>query len=336
MALRAALAAVASYLPEGRLTNEMLVEEFPDWTAEKIESKTGIRSRHVAAADEFTSDLAVKAAERLFAQPAVDRDEVDFIIMVTASPDYILPFTAGAVQAALGLPTSVGGIDIGLACSGYTYALAVAAGLVESGRARNVLLLTGDRYSAFTDEALPGSKTLFGDAATASLVSAVDSDGGGAHGLGLIGATRYGTDGSGGKNLVIPTSGLKGFVGSETTNASKPTLEMDGAQVFDFSLRVVPGFLRQFLADNQLGIEDIDLFVFHQANLFMLNHLRRRLRIPEERFAIHIADVGNTISSTIPLVLEHAREEGRIDPGKRALLLGFGAGYSWSVALLEP
>jgi 3-oxoacyl-[acyl-carrier-protein] synthase-3 len=256
--------------------------------------------------------------------------------MVTASPDYILPFTAGAVQAALGLPTSVGGIDIGLACSGYTYALAVAAGLVESGRARNVLLLTGDRYSAFTDEALPGTKTLFGDGATASFIRAVDPDGGEPLGLGLIGATRYGTDGSGGKHLLVPTSGLKGFLGSETAAASKPTIEMDGAQVFDFSLRVIPGFLKQFLADSQLGIDDIDLFVFHQASLFMLNHLRRRLRIPEERFAVYIADLGNTISSTIPLALEDALRAGRVGPGKRALLIGFGAGFSWSLALLEP
>jgi 3-oxoacyl-[acyl-carrier-protein] synthase-3 len=335
--LRARLAAVASYLPEATLSNAMLEREFPDWPASKIVEVTGIESRHIAAADEFTSDLAVKAGEKLFAEnPALRREDVDFLILVTVSPDYLMPFTAAIVQRRLGLPTTVGALDTTLACSGYVYGLVLAAGLLESGRARNVLLLTADRFTTWTAAADRSVKALMGDAGTASLIQGVPADEAGQPGKGgLLGPAEWGTDGAGAAHLKIRTSAVKGFTGAETTDRALPTFEMNGSEVFQFTLSRVSQHLKAFLATNGLAVEDVSLFVFHQANLFMLTHLRKRLGIREERFALKIADVGNTSASTIPLALEAALKAGRVAPGSKVVLVGFGVGYSWASMLVE-
>ncbi|MHC4893465.1 MAG: ketoacyl-ACP synthase III [Planctomycetota bacterium] len=328
---RAALKRVCSYLPEGQLTNEELADE-SGWSAEKIEAKTGIRSRCKAADDEFSSDLAIKAGEKLLEATGASRDSIDLILLVTICPDQLVPFTASSIQHALGMPTTTGALDITLACSGYAYALSIAAGLIEAGRIRRAIVFTADRFTPFTAEAEMGSKTLFGDAATASLIEAVDAD---APEGGVIGSTRYGTDGAGVEHLIVPTNGLKGFVGAKQQETSVPSLVMDGPEVFDFAIKVVPPFVKGFLADEELEVEDVDHFVFHQANLFMLQHLRRRLRVPEERFVVHLADIGNTNSSTIPIALAHLQDEGRIESGQTLVLVGFGTGYSWSAARLD-
>jgi 3-oxoacyl-[acyl-carrier-protein] synthase-3 len=336
-ALRARLVAVASYLPRGQLTNEMLVREFPDWTPEQISDKTGIHSRHMAAAGEFTSDIAVKAAERLFAErPGLRRQDVDFVMLMTVSPDYLLPFTAGIIQSRLGLPTNVGALDSTLGCSGYVYGLGLAAALIESGRARRVLLLTGDRFTAYTTQGDRSVKALMGDAGTATLVEATPAGEvpAGAPG-GLIGASEFGTDGSGAMNLAIRTSAMRGFLGDERVQASQPTFEMNGPEVFNFTLARIGQHLTDFLRAQRLTIEDVGLFIFHQANTFMLQHLRRKLGIREERFVIHMESVGNTSSSTIPLALEAALKDGRVKPGSRVVLTGFGVGYSWGSVLVE-
>ena len=330
---RAVVSAVASYLPEARLTNADLIAEIPGWTEEKIESKTGIRSRRIADSADFTSDLAVRACEAVFAQRPDVRDAVDFLVLVTVTPDYLVPFTASSVQTALGLSTDVGALDVLMGCSGYVYGLSLAGGLVESGRANKVLLITADRFTPMADEAAPGTKVLFGDAATATLVEA--SNPGATVPGGVLCGAKHGTDGEGASKLLIPTSGLKGFVGAETTEASKPTVVMNGSEVFDFTLRRIGKHVRAMLAENELSVDDVDLFVFHQANLFMMDHLRRRLRIPEERFMVYLDETGNTASSTIPLALERALLAGRVQPGQRVLLVGFGMGYSWASMLLE-
>jgi 3-oxoacyl-[acyl-carrier-protein] synthase-3 len=336
-ALRARLVAVASYLPQGQLTNEMLVREFPDWTPEQISDKTGIHSRHMAAAGEFTSDIAVKAAERLFAERAgLRREDIDFIMLMTVSPDYLLPFTAGIIQSRLGIPARAGALDSTLGCSGYVYGVGLAAALAESGRAKRILLLTGDRFTAYTEQGDRSVKALMGDAGTASLIEAVDEEEAGRPGRGgLIGATDYGTDGSGAMNLVIRTSAMRGFLGDERVQATQPTFEMNGPEVFNFTLGTIGKHLTGFLSDNGLTVDDVHLFIFHQANVFMLQHLRRKLGIREDRFAIHMASVGNTSSSTIPLALDAALRAGRIGPGSRIVLTGFGVGYSWGSVLVE-
>jgi 3-oxoacyl-[acyl-carrier-protein] synthase III len=335
--LRARLAAVASYLPEGQLTNEMLVREFPDWTSAKISDKTGIHSRHMAAVGEFTSDIAVLAGEKLFAEhPELKRSDIDFLVLMTLSPDYIIPFTAGMIQARLGLRNDCGAMDSTLGCSGYVYGLGLAAALVESGRARRILLITADKFTPYTEEGDRAVKALFGDGGACTLIEAATEAQVGETGRGgLIGAVEFGTDGTGALNLVARTSCMRGFAGDQKVAQSKPTLEMSGPDIFNFTLGTISKHVKGFLEANKLAIEDVDLFVFHQANEFMLQHLRKRLGIAEERFAIHLASVGNTLSSTIPLALEAAIKDGRVRPGSRVVLTGFGVGYSWGSVLVE-
>jgi len=328
---RAALTAVASYLPEGLLTNEMLEAEFPDWPASKILDKTGIETRHVAARDEFASDMGIAAARSLFERDERTREGIDYLLFVSATPDYLVPPTACRVQNLLELPTSVGAIDVNHGCSGFTYGLEMAAALVESGRCRKVLLITSTRLTSYTELAYHGSKTLLGDGATACIVEDVADA---PRGL-LVRASTHGTDGRGERDIIVPTSAMRGFEGDETTSESKPTFVMDGPKVFQFALRVVPGRMRAALDECGLTREDIDHFVFHQANAFMLEHLRRRLRIPRDKFVLRIADVGNTGGSSIPLALDEALQEERIASGQRVLLVSFGTGYSWGTVLLE-
>ncbi len=339
------LAALASYLPEGRLTNAELVDRFGQGDAAQISEDTGIDSRCIAADGEFTSDMAARAAEALFAQRPSYRELIDTLILVTVTPDFAMPATAPLVQHALGLGKDIAAYDISLGCSGYPYALHQVAALIESGRARKVLLITADRMTVYTSHAGQDIQTLFGDAATASLIVASDLGdpgehdgpdvpGGGALG-GVIGEGRFGSDGSGADRLWVPTSGTRGFAGQLTREVPSPTLEMNGIDVFAFTLRVVGKHVQQFLESQGLAVDDIDLFVFHQANRFMIEHLRRRLKIDEERFAVHIAKVGNTVSSTIPLALEQALADGAVKAGQRVLLVGFGVGYSWGSVLLD-
>lgn len=326
----AVLTGLASYLPEERLTNEMLAEEFPDLDPKKIEVKTGIANRRRATDGVYTSDLAMLAANNLFALDPGHKEGIDFLILVTVSPDYLVPGTAALIQSGLELPSSVGAVDLQMACAGYTYALGMASAMIESGRASKILLITADRYTPYGDRGVQGVKSIFGDAATATLLERSDNAKGG-----VVGASCYGTDGTGARNLIIPTSGMKGILGDETNDVGRPTLEMDGAEVFNFTLRVIPGHVQESLDASGVEIDDIDLFIFHQANAFMLNHLRRRMKIPEEKFVLFINDVGNTGASTIPLALESAMKDGRVQPGSRVLLVGFGTGYSWSSALVE-
>lgn len=318
------------HLPEKVLDNEALAAEFPEWSVEKISAKTGIDRRHIAEPDEYASDLAVRAGKALFERRGVDPAAVEYLIVCTQSPDYFLPSTACIVQDALGLPTSAGATDITLGCSGYIYALGLAKGLIESGQVSNVLVITTDTYSKFINTADKSVRTIFGDGAAATFVTddgSVDS----------ITAITYGTDGSGAKSLIVPSGGLrdgnalqpKADVGRRTLQAEGYDLFMDGPEIFTFTLAVVPESVDKILAKADLELDDIDLFVFHQANAFMLDHLRKKLGVPEERFFVALAESGNTVSSTIPIALAEAEKSGALVPGMRVMLLGFGVGLSW-------
>lgn len=331
----AQLTAVAYHLPQAILTNAALEQEFSDWPAQKILDKTGIAQRHIAAPDETASDLAFHAAENLFATHDIARADIDFLILCTQAPDYLLPSSACVLQQRLGLPTSCGALDINLGCSGYVYALAMAKGLVESGIRKKVLLLTADTYSKYINARDRSVRTLFGDGAAASVIA------GGAPEQAL-GPFVMGTDGSGANNLIVPAGGMRtarsAVTASETEDASgnwrsQDDLFMDGAQIVQFTLSAVPRTMQELLAAAGKTLDDIDHVIFHQANKFMLDALRRKIRIPEDKFVIEIDTVGNTVSSTIPIAIARARASGRIRPGDTALLLGFGVGYSWAGTL---
>ncbi|BDI21647.1 3-oxoacyl-ACP synthase III family protein [Herbiconiux sp. L3-i23] len=333
--MAARIAAVSYHLPAATLSNADLAAEFPEWSVEKIGAKTGIVNRHVAADDEFASDLAVAAAQRLFDEHGIDPNSIDYVLLCTQSPDYYMPTTAVLVQERLGLRTSVGATDITLGCSGYVYALGLAKGLIESGQVRNVLVLTTDTYTRFVNPRDKSVRTLFGDGASASLVT----DDGGADALGSF---VYGSDGSGGGQLVVPNGGLKG---SEAYPAASPEargfesngydLYMDGPGIFNFTLEIVPKSVDAVLAKAGLQQDEVDLWVFHQANAFMLEHLRKKLGVPSEHFVVAMGESGNTVSSTIPIALVEAERAGQLTRGMKVMILGFGVGLSWAGAVLE-
>jgi 3-oxoacyl-[acyl-carrier-protein] synthase-3 len=307
----------------------------PKWSASKIYRKTGIRSRPVVK-DELVSDLAVGAAERLFNEYGIDRSTVDFLLLCTQSPDYFLPTTACLVQDRLGLPKTIGALDFNLGCTGFVYGLSLSQGLLSTGVASKVLLIMSETYTRHIHPLDKSTRTIFGDAAAATLLDKED--------LARIGKFVLGTDGSGGPNLIVPSGGMARPRSAETmkeeTDAagnvrSMDNLYMNGPEIFSFTLRAVPDMIRQTLEKNELSAEEIDLYVFHQANRFILENLRDRLEISEERFYIDVEETGNTVSATIPIALRNALDKGLIRKGSKVLLAGFGVGYSWGATVLR-
>lgn len=330
--MKAFIKAISAYLPEKVVTNEMLVKDFPEWTVEKIAKKVGVMSRHVSS-EEKVSDMAVKASENLFSQnPEISREDVDFVIVCTQSPDYILPSTACIVQDKLGLNTKCGAFDFNLGCSGYEYGLAIAKGFVVSGIAKNILLITSEAYNKHIHPRDKGNRTIFGDAATATLVST--------EGFAEIGEFDLGSDGSGAEHLIVKTGGsafphrTNEVEFDEGGNPLSPDyLYMNGAEIFNFTLKVVPRLVKRTLEANDMMDSDINLYVFHQANLFMLNHLRKKLKISEDKFFVNLESYGNTVSSTIPLALIDAGKKGLLHGN--VLLAGFGVGLSYGGVVLK-
>jgi 3-oxoacyl-[acyl-carrier-protein] synthase-3 len=336
--MQAFISAIEYYLPAHTVSTEDLAAEFPDWSVAKIDDKTGIRSRHIAAPDECSSDLAVAAARKLFASGACRPEDIDFVLLCTQSPDYFLPTTACLIQDRLGIPTTAGALDFNLGCSGFIYGLGLAQGLIASGQASKILLLTAETYSKFMNPADRSVRTIFGDAGAATLLESID----GAHPL--IGPFVYGTDGSGGPNLMVPTGGMRRPRTPETAISAEDetgsarcqdNLFMNGGEIFAFTIEAVPKSVAALLQKACLTAADIDLFIFHQANRYMLEHLRKRLKIPPEKFQLSMAHCGNTVSSTIPIALKHAVEEGKVSSGTVMMLVGFGVGYSWGAAILR-
>ena len=301
---------IAYYLPDKVLTNADLAAEFPEWTAEKIAGKVGISERHLSADDETATDMAVKAAEKLFAQGVAMREDIDFVLLCTQSPDYPLPSSSCLIQKRLGLSRQCGAFDFNLGCSGYEYGLVVAKGLIATGAAKNVLLITSETYTKYLAKEDKGNRTIFSDGAAATLVST--------DGFAEIGECSLGTDGGGAESLIV--------------KKGQP-LFMDGGAIFDFSSEVVPDMVADVLKKENLQRDDINLWIFHQANKYMINYIRKMLEIDKEKFYICMEHVGNTVSSTIPIALYEARKEGRLNGN--ILLAGFGVGLSWGGLLLN-
>lgn len=334
--MKAFMAAIRHALPDAVLDNEKLASQYDGWSAEKIHAKTGIRARRIAAPDECASDLACRAARKLMADFDLDASSVDYLLFCTQTPDYFLPTTACILQHQLGLPISCGALDFNLGCSGYIYGLGLAKALIESGQARTLLLITADTYSKLINPADKSVRTLFGDGAAVTLIRESGQES-------LIGPFVYGTDGGGAGSIIVPAGGMRrpaepsaALVPDDSGNARTiNNLYMNGADVFNFTLRVVPETVQKLLAKAGLAQSEVDLFVFHQANRFMLDHLRRKLQIPEAKFVIALEHTGNTVSSSIPIALQHAQQEGRLAPGALVMLVGFGVGYSWGATLIR-
>jgi 3-oxoacyl-[acyl-carrier-protein] synthase-3 len=317
---------VEYYLPSKSVTNGELAELFPEWPARKIEDKLGIVERRIAAEGETSADLAVLAAEKLFSRNICSRSEIDYVIFCTQTPDYLLPTTACLLQQRLKLPTSCGAIDFNLGCSGYVYGLGLAKGLIETGQANKVLFLTGETYSKLMRPDDKSTRTLFGDAGSATVVECRNN------GTAGIGPFVYGTDGSGAEDLIVRRGGMRN-PGAPLQGAEG--LCMDGAKIFDFSVREVAASVDALMQKAGCSLGDIDLFIFHQANGFMLEFLRRKCGIPSDKFYLHYSELGNTVSNSIPIALHHAIEDGRVVSGSTVALVGFGVGLSWAACLVR-
>ncbi len=319
----ARLTHIEYFLPEQILKNEDLSIEFPEWEADKIEEKVGIRERHVASDSETAVDLAYEAAEKLLSQ--IDRKEIDFLIFCTQSPDYFLPTSACILQDRLKLRKNIGAFDFNLGCSGYIYGLGLAKSLINGKLARKVLLVTSETYSKHMHKSDKVSRSIFGDGATASLIEYSESEG--------IHEFVFGTDGSGMNNLIVKKGGMRynqpgNFTGPEYC------LYMNGPEIFNFTLDVIPELVNNTIALNQIKIEEIDYFVFHQANKFMLDYLRKKLKINPDIFYNNILKIGNTVSSTIPIALKDCLQNNIIVKGDKIFLAGFGVGYSWGATII--
>ena len=303
----------------------------------RLRRKTGIIYRHICEDDETASDLAQRAAEKLFAN-GVKRADIEYLIFCTQSPDYILPTTACLLQDRLNLSRDIGATDINLGCSGYEYALGLAKGLIESEQVRNVLVLTGETYSKYINPDDDTVKPLFGDAGTATLVSGCGSEVSGIRGL------VYGTDGSGAENLIVPVGGMRerwqdateqNVVDQYGNKRSNYNLYMNGSAIMNFGLEVVPSCINKILQKEKLRKEDIDYYVFHQANQFMLQYLQQKCELLDANYWNDVKNYGNTVSNSVPIALVDMLNTAKDTNFRNVMLLGFGVGLSWSGCLAD-
>ena len=279
----------------------------------------------MAAREECVSDLGVAAAERLFQDYEIDRNSIDFLLFCTQTPDYPLPTTACLVQDRLGLPTSVGALDFNLGCSGFVYGLSLADGLIRTGVAKRVLLITSETYTKYIHPTDRSLRTIFGDGAAATLVEAADEPS-------LTGFV-FGTDGRGADTLIVNEGGARPKELALQPRKRKrwpSSLYMDGPELVKFTLDVVPPTVDRILANVGWTRKDVEFFLVHQATAFLLQHLRTRLELNGEAMPVDLDEVGNTVSSTLPILIRDLRATGDLRPGRRSLLIGFGVGLSWA------
>ena len=330
MARYACIRAIATYLPPTIESNDAEDARFI--------KKIGIKERHIAIESESAGDLAVGAAENLFQQFGLERDSIDFILLCVQHPDYQMPTTACHVQSRLGIPQSCGALDYSLGCSGYCYGLSLAKGLIETGMAKNLLLLTSSVYEKYINKKDHSIRPLFGDGATATYITGEESD------KPFLHSFVFGTDGSRYDKLYIPVGGSRNmprdnpevFETDERGSVrSNYEVYMDGTAITYFTLREVPVMVDQVLAKAGLIREDLDYCVFHQANKFMLEYVRKKCDLTEVPFHNDIEMIGNTVSGTIPFGIDDILKCESPKNLQNVLLAGFGVGLSWSGCIAD-
>ena len=326
--------AISYYLPEKVETNEELVKEFPEWSVEKVAQKVGVFSRHLAAENETAGDMAEKAARKLFIEYDINPKDIDFVMLCTQSPDYFLPSTACILQDKLGIPTFAGAFDYNLGCSGCVYGMALAKGLIIAGIAKNVLLLTAETYNKYIHPSDKSNRSIFGDGAAACLISK--------EGFAQIGEFVLGTNGKGADHLIVKTGASRHkeasnkFVEDDEGHIwYDDYLYMNGGAIFNFTLDAVPLMMENILKKNRLEKDQINYYLFHQANRFMLNTIRKICALPKDKFYINLTETGNTVSSTVLIGLKDCIENGTIHQGDNVMIAGFGVGLSWGGTMLH-
>lgn len=331
------ISGIEYYLPQTIIDNQLLSSRYPEWNESKIYEKTGIRSRHVVSNDEHVSDLAVNAAKKLIEKGNLDPSEIDTLILCTQTPDYSIPSTSCLVHERLGLSKRCVAFDFNQGCTGFIYGLYIAGNMIHSGSSMNVLLITSETYSRWCHPMDKSVTTIFGDGAAAVYLCHAKGE----HGIGPF---IFGTDGRGFQNLIVPYSGshrIQSNDGGDNETADESgnirtsaNLYMNGPELFRFAMGTVPPLVKDVLSVSKTSFENIDKFVFHQANFYMLKNIQKMLRIPDSKMIYEIEDVGNTVSASIPIALKRAYDKGSISVGEKLLLAGFGVGYSWAGTIL--
>ena len=320
--VRAKISALGTYVPPRLLTNqdlEKMVETNHDWIMER----TGIRERHLVDKGVATSDLAVEAAKKTLAERGITPSDIDVIIVATVTPDMFFPSTGSLLASELGAPDAAA-YDLSAGCTGFMYALAQAYGTVAGGLARNALVVGAETLSKIINWHDRATCVLFGDGAGAVVIGRVPEGG-------FVGF-ELGSDGEGGKELSIPGGGSRNPSSAETVAQEMHFLQMNGREVYKFATRVLVSSAEKLLGEVGLTVEDVDLYVPHQANKRIIDHAAAKLGIPEEKVFVNVDRYGNTSSASIPLCLAQGVREGRLEEGTRVLMTGMGAGLTWGSA----
>ena len=329
------IAHIEYHLPEKILTNQDLLKENPSWDIDGLLPKTGIHKRHIAADGETAFDLGVKACRKIFDQKLVSTSDIDAVIFCTQSPDYIFPGNAFLLHNQLNLSEHALAFDINLACSGYVYGLSIAKAFLNTYPIKNLLFVTADTYSKYIHPKDKSVRLLFGDGAAATILKPSPN--------GII-DIKLGTFGKGYEHFMIPAGGCRIPKGHQTKelitdkSGNSRTMEhiaMEGFALVSLARGKVMTHIREVLAANRLTVKDIDLFIFHQASQLVLDSIQKALEVPDEKFFNNLANIGNTVSSSLPIALKDAWDKKRVKSGDKILLCGFGVGFSWGTALLE-
>lgn len=324
--INARIAGLGMYVPEKVVTSAELAGQL-NISEEWIVSRVGVRERHIAAEGEASSAEGAIAAERALANAGVAPDEVDLLIVATQTPDRPVPSAACVLQRRLGLSRAAA-FDLNAACSGFVYSLTVGSQFIASGAYRNILVVGAEVVSRTIDWADAATCILIGDGAGAAVLQPTDPDKG-------ILAWKLGADGHGGEFLTIPAGGSEKPLTHEAMDANLHKVKMNGQEVFLFALRTVPAITAEVLAMAGLSLEDVSLFIPHQANSHILEAVARRMDLPDEKLMMNIDRYGNTVAASIPIALYEAVEQGRIKTGDIVVLAGFGAGLTWGAVVMR-
>ena len=313
-----------SYLPEKILTNKDL-EKIVDTNDEWITTRTGIKERRIAADDEATSDLSYNAALRAIEDSGIDKNEIDLIIIATSTPDYQMPSTAALVQNKLGIKAA--GFDLEAACTGFVYGLITGYSFINAGIYKKVLVVGADVFSRILDWEDRGTCILFGDGAGAVVLGEVE-------GGGYLGGDLQ-ADGSGGSELIVPSSGSRMPLTQEVLDNKDQFVKMNGREIFKFAVKIFPETVAKSLEKANLKMDDIDLIIPHQANIRIIESISKRLNQPLDKFFVNLDKYGNTSAATIPIALDEASKQGRISKGDKVIMVGFGGGLTYGSCIVE-
>jgi 3-oxoacyl-[acyl-carrier-protein] synthase-3 len=324
------------YLPEKVITNADLQTMHPNWDVQKVGEKSGVFKRHIAAADETAFDLACQAVEKLLSSGQISKEEIQGIIFCTQSPDYIMPSNSFLLHKHFGFTSNVWTFDYSLACSAFVFGLSISRGMLETKMAKNILLITADTYSKYINRKDRSTSVLFGDGAAACIVSKSDEKG--------IIDIELASSGNEYDTFYIPSGGARIPKDDSTKEISvdhsgnERTMEeiyMNGFAVWKFISRTVPEQINALLSRNNLSVDDIDFFGFHQASKLTLDSLIKALKIDGDKVYMNLGKIGNTVSASIPIVLKDAESEGKLKRGDTVLLSGFGVGLSWGSLIMR-